>query len=41
MPRSVMRSLALALIAVLAAPAWAQDWPSKPVRFIVPFPPGG
>jgi tripartite-type tricarboxylate transporter receptor subunit TctC len=30
-----------ALGAVLAAPALAQDWPSRPVRCIVPYPPGG
>ena len=26
---------------LLAASAWAQSWPQRPVRFIVPFPPGG
>src|SRR5256885_6589684 len=32
--------LAFALGMVVAS-AWAQSWPQKPVRFIVPFPPGG
>jgi len=32
---------ALALGLALAASASAQSWPQKPVRFIVPFPPGG
>ncbi len=30
-----------ALGTVLAAPALAQGWPSRPVRCIVPYPPGG
>src|SRR5436190_10557955 len=35
--------LVVALVALFAASAtvMAQDWPSRPVRFIVPFPAGG
>jgi tripartite-type tricarboxylate transporter receptor subunit TctC len=32
---------ALALAATVPAVAAAQDWPSRPIRFIVPFPAGG
>ena len=37
-----MKNALLFLLGMLgAASAWSQDWPTKPVRFIVPYPPGG
>ena len=29
------------LLMLFAASAWAQEYPNKPIRWIVPFPPGG
>ncbi len=36
-----IRWLGVAAISILAASVHAQDWPAKPVRFIVPWPAGG
>jgi tripartite-type tricarboxylate transporter receptor subunit TctC len=35
------RLIALAAAALLSASAFAQDWPVRPLRFVVTFPPGG
>lgn len=39
--RMLRRCLAHLALALAALPATAQTWPTQPLRFVVPFPPGG
>jgi tripartite-type tricarboxylate transporter receptor subunit TctC len=39
--RNFLRLASLAAASALPLPAFAQSWPTRPIRFIVPFPAGG
>ena len=39
--RRSLLSVAVGALFIAAAPAWPQDFPSGPITFVVPFPPGG
>src|SRR5207248_5245712 len=41
MSRIATKILLLALAIGAAGPSLAQTWPAKPIRMVVPFPPGG
>lgn len=39
--RPLIQLFTLLLCAIAYLPAWSQAWPSKPIRMIIAFPPGG
>ena len=41
MRKAIVIMLGLAAAVAASSPAFAHDWPAKPLRFLVPYPPGG